>query len=46
MTGIQLNFGLILVPWMAAFGLAGQITSRLPARLAPVLPVTGSLRRP
>ena len=28
---------------MAAFGLAGQITGRLPRRLAPVLPVTGCL---
>ncbi len=35
--------GLILVPWVAAFGLAGQITGRLPRRLAPVLPVTGCL---
>ena len=35
--------GLILVPWVAAFGLAGQITGRLPGRLAPVLPVTGCL---
>jgi MFS family permease len=35
--------GLILVPWVTAFGLAGQATSRLPARLAPVLPATGSL---
>lgn len=33
--------GLILVPWVAAFGLAGQITRRLPARLAPMLPVGG-----
>jgi MFS family permease len=33
--------GLILVPWVAAFGLAGQITGRLPGRLAPVLPATG-----
>src|SRR3984885_15162302 len=33
--------GLILVPWVAAFGLAGQITGRLPGRLAPVVPVAG-----
>jgi hypothetical protein len=35
--------GLILVPWVAAFGLAGQITRRLPARLGPILPVAGYL---
>jgi MFS family permease len=33
--------GLILVPWVAAFGLAGQITGRLPGRLAPIVPVAG-----
>jgi MFS family permease len=35
--------GLILVPWVAAFGLAGQITRRLPARTKPVLPAAGYL---
>jgi MFS family permease len=35
--------GLILVPWVAAFGLAGQIIRRLPDRLGPVLPVVGYL---
>ena len=35
--------GLFLVPWVTAFGLAGQITRRLPARLRPLLPVTGYL---
>lgn len=35
--------GLILVPWVAAFGLAGQITRRLPARRSPILPVVGYL---
>lgn len=35
--------GLILVPWVAAFGLAGQLTGRLPARLARAVPVLGSL---
>jgi MFS family permease len=35
--------GLILVPWVAAFGLAGQIRRRLPAELLPVLPVAGFL---
>ena len=33
--------GLILLPWVSAFGLAGQASRRLPARLAPVLPVIG-----
>jgi MFS family permease len=33
--------GLILVPWVAAFGLAGQVTRRLPPRLAPHLPTVG-----
>jgi MFS family permease len=33
--------GLILVPWVAAFGVAGQVTGRLPGRLAPIVPVTG-----
>ena len=35
--------GLILVPWVTAFGLAGQITRRLPARLTPALPWAGCL---
>ncbi len=35
--------GLILVPWVAAFGVAGQITRRLPARLAPMLPGAGNV---
>jgi MFS family permease len=34
---------LILVPWVAAFGLAGQITHRLPTRTKPVLPAAGYL---
>jgi hypothetical protein len=33
--------GLILVPWAAAFGLAGQVRRHLPARLLPALPVAG-----
>jgi MFS family permease len=33
--------GLILVPWVAAFGVAGQLVRRLPARSGPLLPVTG-----
>ena len=33
--------GVILVPWAAAFGLAGQIRRRLPARLLRSLPVAG-----
>lgn len=35
--------GLILVPWVVAFGLAGQITRRLPARFTPELPLVGYL---
>ena len=35
--------GLILVPWVAAFGLAGQLVPRFPARAARVLPVAGSI---
>jgi uncharacterized protein (TIGR03086 family) len=35
--------GLILVPWVAAFGAAGQLTRRLPARAQPVLPAAGYL---
>jgi hypothetical protein len=38
-----LSSGLILVPWVAAFGAAGQITRRLPGRLAPMLPAAGYL---
>ena len=33
--------GLILLPWVAAFGLAGQTRRYLPARLLPALPVAG-----
>lgn len=33
--------GLVLVPWVAAFGLAGQITRRLPASLGPNVPSSG-----
>ena len=35
--------GLILVPWVAAFGLAGQLARRLPARAAPMVPAAGCL---
>jgi MFS family permease len=35
--------GLTLVPWVAAFGLAGQLVRRLPTRLAPRAPVAGCL---
>jgi predicted MFS family arabinose efflux permease len=35
--------GLILVPWVAAFGLAGPLTRRLPARTAPMVPAAGCL---
>ena len=35
--------GLMLVPWVAAFGLAGQITRRLPDRLGPTVPFAGYL---
>jgi MFS family permease len=35
--------GLILVPWVAAFGLAGQVARRLPARTAPMVPAAGCL---
>jgi predicted MFS family arabinose efflux permease len=35
--------GLILVPWVALFGVAGQITRRLPARVRPILPAAGYL---
>lgn len=33
--------GLTLVPWVAAFGLAGQLVRRLPPRLVPLAPVAG-----
>ncbi len=33
--------GLTLVPWVAAFGLAGQLVSRLPARLLASTPAGG-----
>jgi MFS family permease len=35
--------GLILVPWVAAFGLAGPLARRLPARTAPMVPAAGCL---
>jgi predicted MFS family arabinose efflux permease len=35
--------GLTLVPWVAAFGLAGQLVRRLPPRAARHAPVFGSL---
>jgi len=35
--------GLLLVPWVAAFGLAGQLVRRLPARVARHAPATGCL---
>ena len=33
--------GLILVPWVAAFGLAGRLAPRVPARMARALPTVG-----
>ena len=33
--------GLTLVPWVAAFGLAGRLTSRVPARMAGTVPAAG-----
>ena len=33
--------GLTLIPWVAAFGLAGQIVRRLPGRALPLAPVAG-----
>jgi len=33
--------GLTLVPWVAAFGAAGQLVRRLPARLRPFIPSAG-----
>ena len=38
-----LSSGLVLVPWVVAFGIAGQITRRLPSSLGPMLPVGGLL---
>jgi MFS family permease len=35
--------GLTLVPWVAAFGLAGQLVRRLPERVARPVPVLGCL---
>jgi MFS family permease len=35
--------GLTLLPWVAAFGLGGQLVRRLPARAAPIAPVAGCL---
>jgi MFS family permease len=33
--------GLTLVPWVAAFGAAGQLVRRLPARVRPLIPSAG-----
>ena len=33
--------GLMLVPWVAAFGLAGQLVRRLPDRVRPTVPAAG-----
>jgi predicted MFS family arabinose efflux permease len=38
-----LRSSLVLLPWVAAFGLAGQITRRVPAKLARHLPVAGGV---
>jgi len=38
-----LTSGLTLVPWVAAFGLAGQVVRRLPARRAAHAPFAGCL---
>jgi hypothetical protein len=38
-----LESGLTLVPWVAAFGLAGQLVCRLPPRLLPRAPAAGCL---
>jgi hypothetical protein len=35
--------GLALVPWVATFGLAGQLVRRLPPRMAPLTPGAGCL---
>jgi MFS family permease len=34
---------LTLIPWVAAFGLAGQLVRRLPDRLGPLVPAAGCL---
>lgn len=36
-----LTSGLTLVPWVAAFGAAGQLAARVPARLIALLPAAG-----
>jgi MFS family permease len=33
--------GLTLVPWVAAFGIAGQVVRRLPERVRPIVPSAG-----
>ena len=38
-----LESGLTLVPWVAAFGLAGQLVRRLPPQLLPRAPAAGCL---
>ena len=38
-----LTSGLTLVPWVAAFGLAGMLMRRIPATLAHLAPTAGSL---
>jgi MFS family permease len=35
--------GLTLVPWVAAFGLAGQLVRRLPPAVVPIAPAAGCL---
>jgi MFS family permease len=35
--------GVTLVPWLASFGVAGQVVRRLPARLTPLAPCVGCL---
>jgi MFS family permease len=35
--------GLTLLPWVAAFGVAGQLVARAPRRIAPLLPSIGCL---
>jgi MFS family permease len=35
--------GLTLVPWLAAFGLAGRLVARMPLRLRPMLPLGGCI---
>jgi hypothetical protein len=41
--GSPLVSGLALVPWVAAFGLAGQRVRQLPPRMAPLAPGAGCL---